>query len=58
MKLESCPVKRKYCTLDAWLQEVKLWDDSYSLPVSLRYGKKYLNFVESVRNSEESHGLN
>ena len=25
-KLEECPKKRKYCTMEAWIEEVKLWD--------------------------------
>ena len=53
-KLEDCPKKRKYCTMDAWIGEVRLWDESNSVTEN---GKKYLKLVESVRNSEESEDL-
>ena len=57
MKLENCPVKRKYCTLDAWIAEVKLWDESNTLTGDAATAKKYLKFVDSVRESEDCDDL-
>ena len=57
MKLESCPTKRKCCTLDAWIEEVKLWDESNNLDGASGNAKKYLKFVDSVRTSEECEDL-
>ena len=55
-KLENCPSKRKTTSLDAWVQEVLLWDDCNRIGVSIG-AKKYLKFVECVRSSEESDDL-
>ena len=55
-KLEECPKKRKYCTLEAWTEEVSLWNDGNKVP-DTDNAKKYLKFVEAVRNSEEAEDL-
>ena len=53
IKLEDCPKKRKYCTLEAWTEEVTLWDENNEIPES-ENAKKYLKFIEVVQNSEEA----
>ena len=56
-KLEDCPVKRKLCTLESWIEEVLLWNESYSSSEPGVNGKKYLKFIESVRKAEECTDL-
>lgn len=51
-KIEECPTKRLRTSLEAWTEEVLLWDeinhgDNNDIAV-----KKYLKFVGSVRKSE------
>ena len=56
-KLEDCPIKRSSSSLDAWISEVLLWDESNTgTDVGLK-AKKYLKFVESIRKSEDSSDL-
>ena len=58
VKLEVCPVKRKNCSLDAWLTKVELWDESNNSGDKKTLNtKKYLSFMESIRNSEEDDDL-
>ena len=54
-KLDNCPVKGKYSSLDAWIQEVELWDETNSSSSNIENlsAKKYLKFMESVKNSED-----
>ena len=56
-KLEDCPVKRKVSSLEAWLDEVTLWDESNASSEPGWSAKKYLKFVESIRKSEECSDL-
>ena len=54
IKLEACPIKRKNCSLEAWLSEVELWDSSNNTGDPERLNtKKYLALMESIRNSED-----
>ena len=55
-KLENCPTKRKSTSLDAWTQEVLLWDECNNSGISIG-AKKYLKFVECVRSSEDCDDL-
>ena len=54
VKLEACPIKRKNCSLQAWLTEVELWDNANDAgePEKLNM-KKYLAFMDSIRNAED-----
>ena len=54
IKLETCPIKRKKCSLEAWLLEVELWDSSNKIgdPAKLNT-KKYLALMESIRNTKD-----
>ena len=54
IKLEACPVKRKNCSLEAWLTEVELWDTANDVgdPIKLNT-KKYLAIMESIRNAND-----
>ena len=56
-KLEDCPIKRKLSSLDAWVGEVLLWDESNTGSGDGWNGKKYLKFVDSVRKSEDCSDL-
>ena len=58
-KLDNCPVKGKYSSLDAWLLEVELWNDSNvsSCESDSLNAKKYLKFMSSVKESEECEDL-
>ena len=56
-RLEACPVKRKKSSLDAWISEVLLWDESNVSKLDGWNAKKYLKFVESVRKSEDCSDL-
>ena len=56
-KLEECPVRRKHCTLEAWIDEVLLWNESNSSSEPGLNGKKYLKFIDSIRKSEDSSDL-
>ena len=56
-KLEECPIKRKTSSLEAWLGEISLWDESNSGDYNGLNAKKYLKFVDSVRKSEDSSDL-
>ena len=51
-KLEVCPVKRMSSSLDSWMNEVLLWDESNSSNTPGWNAKKYLKFLESVFKSE------
>ena len=51
-KLENCPTKRKSTSLDAWTQEVLLWDECNKTGISIG-AKKFLKFVECVRSSKD-----
>ena len=53
LKLDDCPIKRKECNLEAWMDEVLLWNESYSSNDPGFNSKKYLKLVESIRKSEE-----
>ena len=52
VKLENCPVKRANFSLEAWIEEVKLWDNCNVADDESLRAKKYLKFVDSVRKSE------
>ena len=54
-KLDECPIKGKYSSLESWLQEVELWDESNKSSEDLDNlnAKKYLKFMSSVNSSEE-----
>ena len=58
-KLDECPTKGKYSSLDAWVQEVQLWDQSNSngSDIESLNTKKYLKFMTSVNNSENCDDL-
>ena len=56
-KLEDCPIKRKTSSLEAWLGEISLWNESNAGEYDGLNAKKYLKFVDSVRKSEESSDL-
>ena len=56
-RLEDCPIKRASSSLDAWIDEVLLWDDCNSGASEALRAKKYLKFVDSVRKSEECKDL-
>ena len=56
-KLEQCPIKRKSSSLEAWLGEISLWDESNSGDYNGLNAKKYLKFVDSVMKSEDSSDL-
>lgn len=53
LKIETCPVKRSSSSLDAWIDEVLLWDESNAADSESVRAKKYLKFVDSVRKSED-----
>ena len=55
-KLSNCPKKSKDTSLDSWISEVKMWNESNS-GEGFNLAQKYLNFIESVRNSEGSDDL-
>ena len=57
LKIENCPVKRPSSSLDAWLDEVLLWDESNAASDASVRAKKYLKFVESVRKSENCQDI-
>ena len=50
-KLEDCPLKRT-SSLDAWIKEVLLWDESNTGNDPGLSAKKYLKFLDSVYKSE------
>ena len=52
VKLENCPVKRASSSLDAWINEVTLWNESNIADDETLRAKKYLRFIDSVRKSE------
>ena len=54
-KLDNCPVKGKYSSLDAWLSEVELWDDTNisSCDLDTNNAKKYLKFMSSIKESDD-----
>ena len=54
IKLEACPIKRKNCSLEAWISEVELWNNSNNIgdPEKLNT-KKYLALMESIRKAED-----
>ena len=52
LKVDECPIKRTSTSLEAWIDEVSLWNESIKgLDESIR-AKKYLKLVASVRKSE------
>ena len=52
LKVDVCPIKRTSTSLEAWIDEVSLWNESIKgLDESIR-AKKYLKLVASVRKSE------
>ena len=51
-KLEECPLKRTSSSLDAWIKEVLLWDESNTGNDPGLSAKKYLKFLDSVYKSE------
>ena len=53
-KIDECPVKSKQATLESWMSEVLLWNESNG---SGNNGKKYLKFLDSVRKSENCSEL-
>lgn len=55
-KIDNCPIKRKYCNLQAWISEVKLWNES-NVTTESGYAKKYLKLIQSVRDSEDCDDL-
>lgn len=59
VRLDDCPTKGKYSSLDAWLEEVQLWDDTNvsSDDLANTNAKKYLKFMNSVKDSEECDEL-
>ena len=56
-KLEECPLKRTSSSLDAWIKEVLLWDESNTGTDPGLSAKKYLKFLDSVYKSEGSTDL-
>ena len=56
-KIENCPIKRPSSSLDAWIDEVLLWDESNAATDASLRAKKYLKFVESVRKSENCQDI-
>ena len=50
MKLQNCPIRKKSSSLEAWIKEVELWNESQKGDGLAK--KKYLNFMENVRKSE------
>ena len=51
-KLEECPLKRMSSSLDAWIKEVILWDESNASKGPGISAKKYLKFLDSVYKSD------
>ena len=58
IKIENCPIKRSTSSLDAWINEVTLWNDSTVAEDDAVRAKKYLKFIDSVRKSEDCSDLN
>ena len=56
-KLEECPIKRKTSSLEAWIGEISLWDESNTGDYDGLNAKKYLKFVDSIRKSEDCTDL-
>ena len=58
-KLDNCPIKGKYSSLEAWLQEVELWNDTNKSEKEEDNinAKKYLKFMDSVKDSEDCEEL-
>ena len=56
-KVEDCPIKRKTSSLDAWIDEVLLWNESIDGSSEAVRAKKYLKFVDAVRKSEDCKDL-
>jgi hypothetical protein len=50
--LEECPQKRSSSSLDAWIKEIILWNDSNTGKDPGLSAKKYLKFLDSVYKSE------
>ena len=57
LKIENCPIKRPSSSLDAWVDEVLLWDESNAATDPSMRAKKYLKFVDSVRKSENCQDI-
>ena len=56
-KVDECPIKRTSTSLEAWIDEVSLWNESIkNLDESIR-ARKYLKLVDSVRKSENCSDL-
>ena len=56
-RLEECPLKRSTSSLDAWMKEVLLWDESNTGNYAGLNAKKYLKFLDSVHKSEDCDDL-
>ena len=57
VKIDDCPLKRKESTLESWISEVLLWNESYNNSEPGINGKKYLKFIDSARKSEDCSDL-
>ena len=53
-KLSLCPKKREGSSLEAWIEEVKMWDECNKEESVVQ---KYLNFIDSIRTSEKCDEL-
>ena len=49
-KIQNCPIRKKSSSLEAWIREVELWNDTLEGNDVAKL--KYLNFMENVRKSE------
>ena len=48
-RLDECPTKGSYTSLDAWLEEVELWDETNKNcdgDIANLSAKKYLKFID------------
>ena len=49
-KIQNCPIRKKSSSLEAWIREVELWNDTLEGDDLAKL--KYLNFMENVRKSD------
>ena len=49
-KIQNCPIRKKSSSLEAWIREVELWNDTFEGDDLAKL--KYLNFMKNVRKSE------
>ena len=56
-KVDECPIKRTSTSLEAWIDEVSLWNESIRSSDESTRAKKYLKLVDSVRKSENCSDL-